>query len=266
MTQPQQPPPQPEPPPDLADSSLDALELAFYAIVLAAIMGWLGAVLAAVLRPFRVFGQVPDPTAVYSTVPLWTDNVKALIRWLERNAAPAGNKRFRSDYPSLRIGSLTSTDQFMRDHFAAVENYLVRLPDEVFDLMRTQLSTGVDKGESTAELAKRVQAILSVTSSENWPSRSKIVAITEVNGAANAAWLASALQAQRELGVTLNKVWISAKDSRVRPSHRAADGQTVPLLTPFIVGGFPLMYPGDKAGPPQEVIGCRCAAGTKETS
>jgi len=54
------------------------------------------------------------------------------------------------------------------------------------------------------------------------------------------------------------KRWRSRQDDRVRMSHRAADGQVVPVNQPFEVGDGWLMYPGDPTGQPEEVIGCRC--------
>lgn len=53
-------------------------------------------------------------------------------------------------------------------------------------------------------------------------------------------------------------VWIAHHDQLTRPTHLAADGQTVRIGTPFIVGGFALAYPGDPLGPIQETAGCRC--------
>ena len=52
--------------------------------------------------------------------------------------------------------------------------------------------------------------------------------------------------------------WLATSDSRTRPTHRAAEGQRVPVGQPFIVGGAELRFPGDPSGPPQEVIQCRC--------
>ena len=54
------------------------------------------------------------------------------------------------------------------------------------------------------------------------------------------------------------KRWVTRRDDRVRPTHAAADGQTVLVGEPFIVGGWALMFPGDPVAPLVETAGCRC--------
>lgn len=54
------------------------------------------------------------------------------------------------------------------------------------------------------------------------------------------------------------KRWISRDDSRVRPAHHDADGQTVPVADTFTVDTEALMYPGDPAASPENGINCRC--------
>lgn len=62
----------------------------------------------------------------------------------------------------------------------------------------------------------------------------------------------------RQRGVE-RKQWASIwLDDRVRPSHMAAHGQVQAVENTFYVGDSRLMYPGDPAGTPQEVINCRC--------
>lgn len=55
-----------------------------------------------------------------------------------------------------------------------------------------------------------------------------------------------------------HKRWIAHHDAIVRPTHAAADGQTVPAYATFDVGGVPMLYPGDPAAPPRETANCRC--------
>lgn len=258
-------PEQPEGPPELADDQLTPAEQAFYALILLAIVQWLAAVRPRVLAPVTS-GFLPDAMAIFATIPMWTTLVNQIINALRGRVVQLGTDRLRQDLPDLRIPNLSATNMFVNNHLAQVKNYLVRIPDEVFQLVRQAITDGVNQGEDVRAIARRVDQILTQTGSENWPARAKVIAITEVNGAANAGWYASALNAQRELGIRLEKVWLAAHDSKVRPTHREADGQRRGLTEPFLVGGFPLLYPGDKNGPPEEVINCRCAAATKEVS
>lgn len=80
---------------------------------------------------------------------------------------------------------------------------------------------------------------------------------TETTGIVNTSALSNAAAA----GLA-TKEWLSSHDEKVRHTHTGlggGDGQTAPLGAPFVIGGFPLMFPGDPAGPPQEVINCRCS-------
>ncbi len=58
----------------------------------------------------------------------------------------------------------------------------------------------------------------------------------------------------------LTHTWVSQEDERVRPTHAMADGQTVPINQPFIVGGYQLLFPGDDSlgADIKETILCRC--------
>jgi hypothetical protein len=57
----------------------------------------------------------------------------------------------------------------------------------------------------------------------------------------------------------LTFVWRTARDNRVRDSHRPMNGQVRKAGMPFVTGaGASLLYPGDPSGPAAEVINCRC--------
>lgn len=59
----------------------------------------------------------------------------------------------------------------------------------------------------------------------------------------------------------LDKCWIATLDGKTRPTHWAADGQRAPLAGAFTIGAAQLAFPGDPAGPPEEVKNCRCRLG-----
>lgn len=54
--------------------------------------------------------------------------------------------------------------------------------------------------------------------------------------------------------------WLSKHDEFVRDHHIDADSQTVPVNEPFIVGGYPMMFPLDDSlgAPLSEIMNCRC--------
>lgn len=60
----------------------------------------------------------------------------------------------------------------------------------------------------------------------------------------------------------VTKTWVTIGDSRVRPSHVAVNGTTIPENAIFTVGGASLRFPTDRAlgAPIGETINCRCSA------
>jgi HK97 family phage portal protein len=117
--------------------------------------------------------------------------------------------------------------------------------------LQDALSKGVQAGETLIQLAQRVDDLYL---SEFIPDRSQTISATEVHGANEYG----SSEAAKSSGLTLNKMWLSMHDSKVRPDHAEADGQEVGMDEAFDVGGESLMYPGDPAGSAGNVINCRC--------
>ena len=93
--------------------------------------------------------------------------------------------------------------------------------------------------------------------------RGENISRTEVLGAFNSGNRESLKQAAEQGLVNpdnIQRVWRDASDGRVRDSHVSVDGTVVGMDEPFIVGGAPLMFPGDPSGPAAEIINCRCVA------
>lgn len=127
--------------------------------------------------------------------------------------------------------------------------YALLVSATLADLFRPVLADLEAEGASVAEMTQALE--------ERWealtPSIAERIVRTEVVSAANAATFATFQLAHVE-----QKEWLSARDARVRDTHRAADGQIVALTDPFVVGTARLAYPGDPDGPPEEIIHCRC--------
>ncbi len=92
--------------------------------------------------------------------------------------------------------------------------------------------------------------------------RADTIAFTETQRAANAADEELFRQAIED-GViesdNLSNRWQTAQDEKVRSSHRAMNGQSQPLGTPFRSGdGNSLRFPGDPNAPASDTVRCRC--------
>lgn len=89
--------------------------------------------------------------------------------------------------------------------------------------------------------------------------RSTLVARTEVTRAYNAGQEAGALVRQAATGEALVKEWLATDDPETREDHALADGQVVPVGSPFMVGDTEMSGPGDPDAPAEETCNCRCS-------
>lgn len=113
---------------------------------------------------------------------------------------------------------------------------------------------GVRDGRSTDAIVREI--------SRQAPEISKphaaTIARTETHNSALAAIDATLRYKQIRVRT---KMWWSVADTRVRPSHREAHGQTVPYDQPFTVGEALMMRPGDASlgARADEIVNCRCS-------
>lgn len=128
-----------------------------------------------------------------------------------------------------------------------------KVNETTLEQLRAELLEGEAAGEGIPQLMDRVAKIFGYAKD----FRSERIARTEVVGASNGG----AFRAYQQNGVK-KKAWLAAIDERTRATHLEAHGRyaenPIPMDEPFEVGGAKLMYPGDPAGPPEEIINCRC--------
>ena len=77
---------------------------------------------------------------------------------------------------------------------------------------------------------------------------------------ANAVWNDAEFLEAIDEGYT-EKTWRSIIDKRTRDTHRYLDGETKPILEPFEVGEYLMMYPKDESlgAGGEEIANCRCS-------
>lgn len=147
------------------------------------------------------------------------------------------------------------------EYLAGVPDRLSGWPVRVFRQVKKELAEAITAGEGVPAMRDRIAAVLEPEPAARWRWDHDAVRIarTEAVAAYNGGAQAAAEQALLEgRAGGMVKEWLATADDRTRDTHRAADGQTRPIGQPFLVGGFPLMFPGDPAAPPAETVQCRC--------
>lgn len=219
-------------------------------VVGAALRRWLTKARAVVMEPWQRYQMQPDPTAIFRVQGAWNNEVDTIMTSIGRIAMEAWSQA--TDVPPV------SRHSFVMSQLAMTQNFLVQIPDEVYNLVFAEIVDGINAGESNEQVAEKVDQVLDYTGSDRWPNRARTIAQTEVTRAYGAGTVAAGMEQSRVTGRMLQKRWDTERDEKVRVSHRQVDGQVRDLAMPFYVDGFPLMFPGDPMGPPETVINCRC--------
>ena len=159
--------------------------------------------------------------------------------------------------------SKPNVEKFIKDSALA---HATTITNTTKEKLRRQLELALEKEETLKEITDRVRSVLGVEATK---ARARLIAENEIGTAYNAARRFATQQIVEENpDVKLFKVWISARDEKVRTTHQLNDdiSNSKPL---DIDKAYPngLMFPKDPKGSAEEVINCRCVesyvSGTK---
>lgn len=209
-------------------------------------------------------------TATISAVPYWLRYIDQVFSRLKLFPAAA----FEEIRPEIAeaIDSGETIDQ-IRDRIAASFNFdeaadapgtrdherTRELRGRINQLEKQLDDPALDPSEVVALRAERRALYEELHMVERrWQWKARRIARTEVIGAYNAGAFAGATARAEILEEPMAKRWLATADERTRPTHQDADDQLRRLEAPFVVGGAPLMFPGDPTGPAHEIIQCRC--------
>ena len=133
---------------------------------------------------------------------------------------------------------------------AQAQRFAAEVNDTTWTQLKAALTEGLEAGEGTDLLAKRVKEVMQ----DRIRSSAETIARTETVSAFSAARTAGFEQS----GVVEGEEWLAALDERTRETHIEAHGQVVALGQDFTVGGATGPGPGliRKAS---ESINCRCS-------
>jgi len=124
--------------------------------------------------------------------------------------------------------------------------FLKQVNETTFNQLKTQFAESVSSGETFSDLATRIKG----TYKDITTGRAFTIARTETNGIMGK----STLDGYDQVGMRI-KIWVHSASDSPREEHEAMDGEEQPLNSPFTNG---LMFPGDPAGSPEDVINCHC--------
>lgn len=170
--------------------------------------------------------------------PIWEEEVG---EWMQDAAEAVGYE-----------ASMTALNPFVESHVKDLELDRIKgLVDKTTkEQLRYTMAEGVVKGESSEQIAARVEAVFE----DATRVRARAIARTEVGRSANyanrTAWQVS--------GVVESRDWVATADDRTRESHENLDGENKPLNEPWTIGALSADYPGD-FGAAEEDVNCRCA-------
>jgi HK97 family phage portal protein len=141
------------------------------------------------------------------------------------------------ELPSVAVQSVVQNRQ----------NMLSRSSTEMWHEIREAIADGISEGDSINDLENRIRAKFNDMSKV----RARRIAVTETA----VAFEQGRFLTMKEAGVT-HKRWVTASDNNVRDTHRAVNGEVLPIDELFIVGYAELLHPADPNGLPEEVINC----------
>jgi hypothetical protein len=173
-------------------------------------------------------------------------------QWYNRFRPLVAKTMAQAEAPSVRIGILGPTSPQM---LAAIQRRTAKLSTAVTETTLQQIRDLVAQaridGVGVSELATRIRS--QVFADTITTARATTIARTETVGALNEGAMVKAQQG----GVFRSKQWVSQRDGRVRPSHRAAESAGwIPIEQAYSNG---LQYPHAPGASAKEVVNCRCS-------
>lgn len=118
------------------------------------------------------------------------------------------------------------------------------------DVLQGLIEKAITEGQGIEELGRAIRGEFDGMSRV----RGLRIARTETTDTVNDGTLAALVTEGAQ-----HKEWSTVIDGRERPEHASANGQIVPIDSPFHVGGESGMYPGDDIFSASNRVNCRCA-------
>lgn len=146
----------------------------------------------------------------------------------------------------------STVENLMRDDPQMIPKPRVDIPKDMRwnrQKITSAITQGVLQGDSIPDIAKRLRSVTNMDRSAALRNARTYTTAAENKGRIDS------YQRAKELGIDLQKEWMSTPDGRTRDSHVDLDGERVEIDGTFSNG---CRYPADPIGDPAEVYNCRC--------
>lgn len=176
-----------------------------------------------------------------------SETASRLSVWL-RNTIFGGYEAGRGQV-DVELTDLTSFDPIVREKLDQMARNTRFITETTRDRLAELIERALEEGWSIDRTTDEVQMLFEGMK----PHRARTIAVTNTTS----GFSAGQMEAFRRAGV--RKRWLSQRDTRVRVTHTAADGQERELNDAFEVGEADPMYPADPAiaiNNPEEFFNC----------
>ncbi|MFC9534454.1 phage portal protein [Streptomyces sp. NPDC056975] len=247
---------------EVTDADFDALAMTIAAALTALLARQEGVIVARLRAPkTRKYTRYWEPENEHDTrtgdADIDQDRVVSAARWAEVTTATLAPVLQRAATAIARkLGqSLTGTDSVPPAAVAAAlvtaayaGEAVTTLLGELAEVLQSTQAGGTHP--DLEDLVDTVGAYYRSTTPALVARVAETCAVSTVNGAADAA--------AESAGPGVVRTWITRQDDRVRPAHKALQGKTLPVGTPYQISGAQLRYPGDPFAPISLTVNCRC--------
>lgn len=194
---------------------------------------------------------------------IWSDMLNPSVDKMARIAAEVTLKELEAADDTVRIrqalrqwnSKQIALEDYLNDHereafmsaVREVNNKVTAIGQDILDQLNSRTSELLRTSATVEELRKEVGNIVQ----ETYSGRSLTIARTTTNTAYNKArFTLQQMKGARRIR------WVNAGDINVRPDHMLEGGNVVDSGEAFPITR--LLHPHDPAGPPEQVINCRC--------
>lgn len=169
-----------------------------------------------------------------------------------------------------REGSVVNLDEYEIDTVSQFKACLKNLDEDYFkfELRDKRYDRSMRRAlkEQVPFPSEKISLLVNRFESKLIKQKADLIAQTEMLATLNRSeWISikAAVEKSNRPQTLLTRIWESCGDEKVRPSHKALDGQQVVGLDGFFVSpvtGAKMMHPGDETlgAPETELKGCRC--------